>query len=119
MFILAGRNLELVDFDLLTPLASSIIVGREPSRDGLEEEGDFGSASATCCDFAASWLSRLDSLEPALLTPDIGLLASDDRGRLEGRLVWFAGGNRWIDLSPDEGGGEGDVIVPVETIDGL
>ena len=75
--------MELVDFDLLILPSSSITDGLELSREGLEEEGDFGSACADGWDLAASWLSKLESLEPELPMPDIGLLASDERGRLE------------------------------------
>lgn len=120
MFMLAGRIFELVDLDLLRLLSNSITEDRAPSREGREEDGEVDSAGAACCDLAASWLSRLDSLEPELATADIGLLASDDRGRLEGRLPWFARPKRVTDLSFDGGGGgEGDVIVPVETMEGL
>ena len=122
MYALTGRGLALTDLDRMREVSSSSADGRDPSNEGLEDAGDLGSSSlANPC--TGSLCGRCNLFVEICSGSEVSLGLSDVKCCLEECSSRFAGGNRLSErLEKDDvkefevGGGEGDVIVPVETM---
>ena len=84
MLTLTARGFMLTDRDRLKVLSRSTIAGREPSKEGLDDAGDFG-AFPFGCELDASRLSRFARREPEPARVGTALLTSSSPAWLLGR----------------------------------